>query len=89
MGRFLGRVFRSTNIRLTFVPTDLTGPTFENPEPRSWIEGKIALAAEDLSAGHCGLACLVKDHRDGTEGGWRLDRRIEKRCEVVASAKPN
>lgn len=78
MGRFLGRVFRSTNICLTFVPTDPTGTTFENPERRSWIEGKITLAAEDLTAGHCGLACLVTDHRDGVEGGWRLDRRIAK-----------
>lgn len=72
---------RVNTICPTFVLTDLTRPTFENPERRAWIEEKIKLGrageVEDLMGAVIYLASDASALVTGTslmvDGGWTAD----------------
>lgn len=72
---------RINTICPTFILTDLTRPTFENPERRAWIEDKIKLGRVGVVADIMGAAVyLASDASDlvtGTshliDGGWTAD----------------
>ena len=72
---------RVNTICPTFVLTDLTRPTFEDPEKRAWVEGKIKLGrvgtVEDVAGAAVWLASDASALVTGTaimvDGGWTAD----------------
>lgn len=72
---------RINTICPTFILTELTKPTFENPDKRAWIEDKIKLGRVGVVADVMGAAVyLASDAADlvtGTshliDGGWTAD----------------
>ncbi|WP_169054341.1 SDR family oxidoreductase [Nitratireductor sp. XY-223] len=72
---------RVNTICPTFILTDLTRPTFENPERRAWIEDKIKLGrageVEDIMGAAVYLASDAASLVTGTalmiDGGWTAD----------------
>ena len=72
---------RINTICPTFILTDLTRPSFEDPEKRAWIEDKIKLGRVGVVADIMGAAVyLASDASDlvtGTshliDGGWTAD----------------
>ncbi|WP_419913807.1 SDR family NAD(P)-dependent oxidoreductase [Hoeflea sp.] len=72
---------RINTICPTFVLTDLTRPTFDNPERRAWIEEKIKLGrageVEDIMGAAVYLASDASALVTGTalliDGGWTAD----------------
>jgi NAD(P)-dependent dehydrogenase (short-subunit alcohol dehydrogenase family) len=72
---------RVNTIAPTFVQTPLTTKTFENPERRKWIEGKIKLGrigeVEDIMGAVIYLASDASSLVTGTsllvDGGWTAD----------------
>jgi len=72
---------RVNTICPTFILTDLTRPTFENPERRAWIEDKIKLGrageVTDIMGGVVYLASDASALVTGTsliiDGGWTAD----------------
>jgi NAD(P)-dependent dehydrogenase (short-subunit alcohol dehydrogenase family) len=72
---------RVNTICPTFILTDLTRPTFENPERRAWIEEKIKLGrageVEDIMGAAVFLASDAAALVTGTalliDGGWTAD----------------
>lgn len=72
---------RINTICPTFVLTDLTRPTFEDPEKRAWVEEKIKLGrageVEDIMGAAVFLASDASSLVTGTslliDGGWTAD----------------
>ena len=72
---------RVNTICPTFVLTDLTRPTFDDPEKRAWVEGKIKLGrvgtVEDVAGAAVWLASDASSLVTGTaimvDGGWTAD----------------
>ena len=72
---------RINTICPTFVLTDLTRPTFEDPEKRAWVLDKIKLGrpsdVEDLMGAVVYLASDASSMMTGTsmliDGGWTAD----------------
>lgn len=72
---------RINTICPTFILTDLTQPSFDNPEKRAWIEDKIKLdrvgIVEDVMGAAVYLASDASDLVTGTshliDGGWTAD----------------
>jgi len=72
------RNIRVNTVCPTFVRTELTRPTFEDPEKRAWIDSKIKLPrvaeVEDLMGAVLFLACDASAMVTGTsilvDGGW-------------------
>ena len=72
---------RVNTICPTFILTDLTRPTFDNPEKRAWVLNKIKLGrageVEDLMGAVVYLASDASSLVTGTammvEGGWTAD----------------
>ena len=72
---------RVNTICPTFIRTPLTQPTFDNPERRAWIEGKIKLPrigeVEDIMGATVFLASNASAMITGTsilvDGGWTAD----------------
>ena len=72
---------RINTICPTFILTDLTRPTFEDPEKRAWIEDKIKLGrageVEDIMGAVVFLASQASAIVTGTsllvDGGWKAE----------------
>ncbi len=72
---------RVNTICPTFILTDLTRPTFQDPEKRAWIEDKIKLGrageVEDIMGGVVFLASQASAMVTGTslliDGGWTAE----------------
>jgi NAD(P)-dependent dehydrogenase (short-subunit alcohol dehydrogenase family) len=72
---------RINTICPTFILTDLTRPTFEDPEKRAWIEDKIKLGrageVEDIMGAVVFLASQASAIVTGTsllvDGGWTAE----------------
>ena len=72
---------RINTICPTFILTDLTRPTFEDPEKRAWIEDKIKLGrageVEDIMGAVVFLASQASEMVTGTsllvDGGWTAE----------------
>ena len=72
---------RINTICPTFILTDLTRPTFQDPEKRAWIEDKIKLGrageVEDIMGGVVFLASQASAMVTGTslviDGGWTAE----------------
>jgi NAD(P)-dependent dehydrogenase (short-subunit alcohol dehydrogenase family) len=78
---FAAHKIRVNTICPTFVLTDLTRPTFADPEKRAWILNKIKLGRaselEDLMGAVIYLASQASNLVTGTslmvDGGWTAD----------------
>lgn len=76
-----GNKIRVNTICPTFVLTDLTRPTFDDPEKRAWVESKIKLGrageVEDIMGAAVYLASDASALVTGTamliDGGWTAD----------------
>ncbi|MDJ0639111.1 MAG: SDR family oxidoreductase [Paracoccaceae bacterium] len=72
---------RINSICPTFILTDLTRPTFDDPEKRAWVESKIKLGRvgeiEDIMGAAVYLASEASSLVTGTslliDGGWTAD----------------